>query len=338
MIKGNHEKLLDRLLHLISEDNSGSAVDVNDLLESGSIDCDDKEILVLAEKLVEDGYIKQSQLTQTNTLPDGRKEQVSVPSKDLYYKCLSGIMFLDSGGYVEKGKIIRRNRILTCLKILLVSMNAIAVLYLGHKANMLSNRDIEISDSANQPEIKIDVRFTKSNGRPIYTDKVMILRKLSGVMQNIQTSTISFIEVEIYTQSVKHIKRIRTSNTYNANYSSGDSPDIVRQLEGRGTWDQTVKLMKYIELTGKNLGFKFVFTKSYDYLKLHYVDYLNVSRTKYYDISFREGILINDTEEIQNLFIDDLQSFPLISYEDSSRINDVVFHDILNSRRFEKDE
>lgn len=70
MKKRNYEALLDRLLFLVSSDTSGNPVNVDELLQQGKIESDSVEILMLAEKLVEDGHIKWVRLHKEVTHKD----------------------------------------------------------------------------------------------------------------------------------------------------------------------------------------------------------------------------------------------------------------------------
>jgi hypothetical protein len=131
MKKRNYEALLDRLLFLVSSDTSGNPVNVDELLQQSKIESDPVEILVLAEKLVEDGHIKWVRLHKEVTYKDGKKENVPLPDRDHYHQCLSGIMFLESGGYQSKKRSEQRERTWTVVKIVAGVLNAATIIAIG---------------------------------------------------------------------------------------------------------------------------------------------------------------------------------------------------------------
>jgi len=125
----NYEKQLDRLLFLICEDKSASPIYLGDLMEGKKINADGFEILLLAKKLVVDGYANavMVEIKKPNH-PDSIERKID---QDYYSSCLNGIIFLENGGYQAKKRKEKRQQIWTVVKIVAGVLNAIAIIAIG---------------------------------------------------------------------------------------------------------------------------------------------------------------------------------------------------------------
>jgi hypothetical protein len=158
-MKEQLENKLDHLLYLICNDESGEAVNVVDLVKLKKIDSNLIEILVLAQKLVEEGFIELAPLVKTVKNNDGIETRVPLPDRDLYYKTLNGVLFAAEGGYKNKRKEAQRKRCWIITSTIAHVLNSALILMIagiGLYLEFFNSEDESRMDSIEERLLKVE--------------------------------------------------------------------------------------------------------------------------------------------------------------------------------------
>ena len=197
-------------------------------------------------------------------------------------------------------KFLKKNEIyFSTLSSLLLGIMAIIVSY---NSNRISKEQSKMNYFENSPDFHFSREYlTDSTG---YANGIDIqLNKSRGKAKNIKVKIECYAHFEIMNQNSHEINRyIHLMDYFESSYNTGKNKGNIKLIRGLNNLKNFSKFEEAIEheLTEKN--YTSVFINNLLIAKITYTDFLNEIKEEYYDVSYGEGILLEENDFRVDLF------------------------------------
>ena len=170
-------------------------------------------------------------------------------------------------------------------------------------SNRIATQQTELSKSSIQPRFGMNIYPANyDTTRMYFKDTNLDLYCYEGSYENLTTSTITFLNVNYEKLGEWKSFEIPLNGYFLNNFKGETKLGLVRMLRCYENLRELNDFEAFVSSILRENKMGALFTTQC-YLTLNYLDIENVEHTKYYDVSFREGILIGEDEGMRK-FLD----------------------------------